>query len=116
MVNASVKDVVSWPAKLRIFLQLQWYGYSSSRTSTEHLHDCYDVLVDFCDVAAFAFVLTSISLEQKGHEVVAAGLVVNPAVGDNILGELSDRLGDRTLGLNGLEREGSDPGEYPQNE
>ena len=74
------------------------------------------MLVYFCDVTAFAFLLTSIGLEQKGHQVVAAGLIVNPAVGDNILGELSDRLGDRTLGLNGLEREGGDPGEQLQNE
>ena len=86
------------------------------RKVTERLHKCYNVLVNFRDVTAFAFVLTSIGLEQKGHEVVAAGLVVNPAVGDNILSELSDRLGDRTLGLNGLEREGSDPGEHPQHE
>ena len=79
------------------------------------------MLVNFRDVTAFAFVLTSIGLEQKGHEVVAADLVVNLAVvnlavGDDILGELSDRVGDRTLGLNGLEREGGYPGEQPQNE
>ena len=74
------------------------------------------MLVDFCDATAFAFVLTSIGLEQKGHEVLAAGLVVHPAIGDNILGKLSDRLGDRTLGLNGLERERGDPGEQPEHE
>ena len=74
------------------------------------------MLVNFRDVTAFAFVLTCIGLEQKGHEVLIAGLVVTPAVGDNILGELSDRLGDHTLGLNGLERQGGNPGEQPQHE
>ena len=74
------------------------------------------MLVNFRDVTAFAFVLTSIGLEQKGHEVLIAGLVVHSAVGDNILGELSDHVGDHTLGLNGLERERGDPREQPEHE
>ena len=98
-----------------IILRLRWHRRSSSRTVTEHLHECYDVLVNFCDVTAFAFVLTSVGLEQKGHEIVATTLVVNLAVCNDILGELSDRVGDRTLGLNDLERKGGDPREHPQN-
>ena len=46
---------------------------------------------------------------------MAATLVVN-LVGNDILGELSDCVGDRALGLNGLERKGGDPREQPQNE
>ena len=82
----------------------------------KHSHRCYNVLINFSDVTALAFVLTSIGLEQQGQEVLAVALVVNLAVGNDILGELSDRVGDRTLSLNGLEREGVDPGEQPQNE
>ena len=82
----------------------------------EHLHGCYNVFVNFRDVTAIAFVLTSICLEQKGHEVLSVALVVDLAVGDDILSEFSDCVGDRTLGLNDLEREGGDPGEHPQNE
>ena len=63
-----------------------------------------------------AFVLTSIGLEQAGHEILAVDLVFNLAVGDDILGERSDRVGDRALDLNGLERKGGDPGEQPQDE
>ena len=60
--------------------------------------------------------LTSIGLEHARHEVLAAASDVNLAVGNDTLGERSDRVGDRALGLNGLEREGGDPGEKPQNE
>ena len=82
----------------------------------KHSHRCYNVLINFSDVTTLAFVLTSIGLEQQGQEVLAVALVVNLAVGNDILGELSDRVGDRTLSLNGLEREGVDPGEQPQDE
>ena len=99
----------------KLKLKLRWHG-CSRRTETEHVHERYNVLVYFRDVAAFAFVLTSIGLEQKGHEVLAVALVVNLAVGNDIFGELSDRVGNRALGLNGLEREGGDPREQPQNE
>ena len=74
------------------------------------------MLINFRDVTALAFVLPSICLEHAGHEVLAFACVVNLAVGDDILGQLSDGVGDRTLGLNGLERERGDPGEKPQNE
>ena len=74
------------------------------------------MLIDFRDVTALAFVFTSIGLEHAGHEVLAVVLVVNLAIGNDILGERSDRVSDRTLGLNRLEREGGDPGEQPQNE
>ena len=97
-------------------MQSRWSEFSSSKIATEHLHECYNVLINFRDVTALAFVLTSIGSEHQGHEVLAITLVVNLAVGDDILGELSDRVSDRTLDLNGLEREGRDPGEKPQNE
>ena len=74
------------------------------------------MLVDFCNVTALAFVLTSIGLEHEGHEVLALALIVNLAVGDDIPGELSDSVRDGTLGFDGLEGEGRDPGEQPQNE
>ncbi len=76
-----------------------------------NLHECDDVLVNFQDVTALAFDLTSIGLEQEGHEVLAFALFVNLAIGDNVLGELSDGVGDGTLGLNCLKREGGYPGE-----
>ena len=74
------------------------------------------MLVDFCNVTALAFVLTSIGLEHEGHEVLALALFVNLAVGDDIPSELPDGVGDGTLGFDGLEGEGGDPGEQPQNE
>src|SRR5258706_4047770 len=97
------------------YLRLRWRRYSR-RNANEHSHRCYNVLINFRDVTALAFVLTSICSEHAGHEVPAVALIVNLAVGDDILGELSDRVSDRTLGLNRLEREGGDPGEHPQNE
>jgi hypothetical protein len=81
-----------------------------------NLHKCDNVLVDFQGVTALAFVFTSIGLEHEGHEVLALALLVNLAVSDNVLGEVSDRVGDGTLCLNSLEREGGDPGEQPQHE
>ena len=81
-----------------------------------NLHECDNVLVNFLDVTAPAFVLTSIGLEHEGHEVLALALFVDLAVSDNVLGELSDDVGDGTLGLNCLKREGGDPGEQSQNE
>jgi len=74
------------------------------------------VLVDFWDLTALAFVLTGICLEHEGHEVLTLALVVNVTVGNDILGEVSNSIGDGTLGLNGLEREGSDPREQLENE
>jgi len=80
------------------------------------LHKCDNVLVNFENVTALAFVLTSIGLEHEGHKVFPLALFVNLAVGDNVLGEISDSVGDGALSLNSLEGEGSDPGEQPQNE
>src|SRR5258706_10384915 len=118
MVNASTFDVVSWPATLckNIFT----IG-CSSRNANEHLHRCYNVLVNFINATVLAFVFTSIGLKHAGHEVLAVALVVYLAVvylavGNDILGDRSNRVGDHTLSFNGLEREGCDPGEQPQNE
>jgi len=86
------------------------------RQQQNNLHECYNVLVNFCGVTVLAFVLKTIGLEHAGHEILAVAIVVNLAVGDDILGKCSDRIGNRTLGLNRLEREGGDPGEKPQNE
>lgn len=80
------------------------------------LHKCDDVLVNFPGVTTFTFVLTGIGLEHEGHEVLALALVVNLAVGNNVLGEVSDGVGDSTLCLNSFKREGGDPGEQPQHE
>ena len=74
------------------------------------------MLVNFRDITALVFVLTSIRLEQEGHEVLAVTFVVNLAVVNDILSQLPNSFGDRTLGLNGLEREGGDPRELPQDE
>ena len=74
------------------------------------------MLINFRDITALAFVLTSIGLEHEGHEVLALALFVNLAVGNNVLGERSDSVSDGTLGLNRLKREGGDPGEQPENE
>ena len=98
-----------------LYSRLRWRG-CSGRHANGHLHRCHNVIVNFRDVTALAFVLTSIGLEQAGHEVLTVALVVNLAVGDDIPGNRSDCVGDRTLGLNGLEREGGDPGERSQNE
>jgi hypothetical protein len=84
--------------------------------ATGHLHKCDDVLVNFQNVTALAFVSTSVGLEHERHEVLAPALLVNLAVGNDILGELSDGVRDGTLGLKGLEREGGDPRKQPQNE
>src|SRR5258706_2383598 len=113
MVNASTFDVVSWPATLckNIFT----IG-CSSRNANEHLHRCYNVLVNFINVTALAFVFTSIGLEHAGHEVLAVALVVYLAVGYDILRDRSNRVGDHTLGFNCLEREGCDPRVQPQNQ
>ena len=80
------------------------------------LHKCDDVLVNFPGVTTFTFMLTSISLEHEGHEVLALALVVNLAVGNNVLGEVPDGVGDSTLCLDSLKREGGDPREQLQNE
>ena len=45
-------------------------------------------------VTAFDFVSPSVGFEHEGHEILAGALVVNLALGDNILGELSDPLGE----------------------
>ena len=86
-------------------------GQMTDRVVNEGLHECDDVLVNFHDVTALAFDLTSIGFEHEGHEVLALALLVNLAIGDNVLGKLSDGVGDGALGLNCLKREGGDPRE-----
>jgi hypothetical protein len=96
---------------------LRWLGGDAAAVAANgDLHECDDVLVNFQDVTALAFVLTSVGLEEAGHEVLTVAFIVNLAVGNDILGELSDGVGDGTLGLNGFEREGIDPGEQPEEE
>ena len=80
------------------------------------LHECGDVVVNFRHVTAFAFMLTSVSFEQEGHEVLVVAVVVNLAIGDDILGKISDGVGYGNLGLKGGEREGGDRREQPENE
>ena len=91
-------------------------GQMTDGVANGNLHECDDVLVNFQDVTALAFDLTSIGLEHEGHEVLALALFVDLAIGDNVLGELSDGVGDGTLGLNCLKRKGGDPREQSQNE
>ena len=58
----------------------------------------------------------NVGFEQKRHKVLAPALVVKLAVGDNILGEISNYVGYDNLGLKDGEREGSDRREPPENE
>ena len=58
----------------------------------------------------------NVGFEQKRHKVLAPALVVKLAVGDNILGEISNCVGYVNLGLKDGEREGSDRREPPENE
>jgi len=67
-----------------------------------HLHECDDVIVNFWHLTLFIFMLKSVGFEQEGQEVV---LVVNLAIGDDILGEISDGVGYGNLGLKGGKRE-----------
>jgi len=74
------------------------------------------MIINFRHVTPFAFVLTGIGLEQEGHEVLAVSLVVNVAVGNDVLSNLSDGVADGGLPLKGGEREGGDRREQPQDE
>jgi hypothetical protein len=74
------------------------------------------VIVNFRHVTPLTFILQSVGFEEEGHEVLAVALVVNLAIGDDILGEPSDGVGYSDLSLKGGKREGGDRGEQPQNE
>jgi len=66
------------------------------------------MIINFRHVTPFAFVLTSVGLEQEGHEVLPVVLVVNVAVGNDVFSNLSDSVADGSLPLKGGEREGGD--------
>jgi len=74
------------------------------------------VIVNFRHATPFAFVLTSVGLEHEGQKILPIALVVNVAVGDNTLSNLSDGVADGGLPLKGREREGGDRREQLQNE
>ena len=74
------------------------------------------MIINFRHVTPFALVLTSVGLEHERHEVLTVALVVNVAVGDDALSNLSDGVADGSLPLKSGEREGGDRREQPQNE
>jgi len=74
------------------------------------------VIIYFRHVTQFAFVLTSVGLEHEGHEVLAVTLIVNVAVCDDALSNLSDGVADGGLPLKSGEREGGDRREQLQNQ
>ena len=60
--------------------------------------------------------LTSVGFQQERHEIFAAALAINLAIGNDILGDVSDSVGYGHLGLKNGEWEGSDRREQPKNE
>ena len=81
-----------------------------------HIQECQDVIVNFRHLTPFTFMLKSVGFEQEGHQVLAVALVVNLAIGNNILRKRSDGVGYGNLGLKGGKRKRGDGGEQPQNE